>query len=111
MKTILLIDDDKLFHESFRATIESESIQCLFAKNAKEAIEQVKTGKPNFIFLDLDLGDEYGLDILQELKSFEVPICILSGTATIRTTIEALKFLDSNIKDIAWVLVKYLSST
>lgn len=92
MKTILLIDDDKLFHESFRATIESDTIQCLFAVNQKEATEQVKIGKPNFIFLDLDLGNEYGLDILQTLKAFEVPICILSGTATIRTTIEALKF-------------------
>jgi len=91
MKHILLIDDDKLFHESFRQTIESDAITCFFATNMAESISQLDKTNIHLIFLDLDLGDEYGLDILKEIRSYQVPVCILSGTATIRTTIEALK--------------------
>jgi DNA-binding NtrC family response regulator len=91
MKNILLIDDDKLFHESFNQTVSSDKISCFFAINQKQAIKQIEKTDIHMIFLDLDLGNEYGLDILENILSYEIPVCILSGTATIRTTIEALK--------------------
>lgn len=91
MKKILLIDDDKLFHESFRVSLESDELRCRFAANSKEAVILLNNEPFNLIFLDLDLGNENGLEIIEKIKSYEIPICILSGTATIKTTIEAMK--------------------
>lgn len=91
MTHILLIDDDKLFHESFRATLESETLRCSFAASKTEALATLAKGDFGLIFLDLDLGDEYGLDLIDDLKTYNIPICILSGTASIHTTVQALK--------------------
>lgn len=91
MKQVLLIDDDKLFHESFRATIETEEIACFFAINSSDARKILEDESIQLIFLDLDLGKEYGLDVIEKLSAFSVPICILSGTASIHTTVKALK--------------------
>ncbi len=88
---ILLIDDDKLFHESFRSTLETNELRCSFAANSKLAFEQLEKNAFQLIFLDLDLGKEYGLDLIEAIKEFNTPICILSGTASIHTTVQALK--------------------
>ena len=91
MKKILLIDDDKMFHQSFDSAISSSELHCLFAENSQNAIKLLEEKSFDLIFLDLDLGNENGLDIIKSINSFETPICILSGTATIRTSIEAMK--------------------
>lgn len=88
---VLLIDDDKQFHASFKSVIESDEVKCFFAANSKQAIEILSKNDINLIFLDLDLGDEKGIDILPELTVFNTPICILSGTATVNITVKALK--------------------
>jgi two-component system, NtrC family, nitrogen regulation response regulator NtrX len=91
MKKILLIDDDKLFHQSFNATFASTALNCFFAENSKKAIELLDKESFHLIFLDLDLGKENGLDVIELIREYERPICILSGTATIQTSIEAMK--------------------
>ncbi|MCB0278274.1 MAG: sigma-54-dependent Fis family transcriptional regulator [Calditrichaeota bacterium] len=91
MTKILLIDDDKLFHETFKAIMASDEVHCDAVANRAEALAYLEKQRPNLIFLDLDLGKEHGLDILKEILVYNVPVCILSGTATIQTTLKAMK--------------------
>ena len=79
----LLIDDHPLVRDAFTRLLlhmyQNSAVE--EATNAREAIALISRGPWDVIFLDIDLPDRSGLDLLPDLRSFapEVPILVVSG--------------------------------
>jgi CheY-like chemotaxis protein len=69
-KKVLLIDDDSDEHLLFQDALESydNSICCITADSYTKAINLIKEGTPDYIFLDFNMPVFNGLASLQEIK-------------------------------------------
>ena len=78
---LLLIDDDKLVLESFKAILRKEAYQVFGVKSGTEALELLKQKKFDLILVDLMMEDMDGLDILKEVKRIDPHVVVGSPTA------------------------------
>jgi len=80
---ILLIDDHALLRAGLRMIIESRMGMVVVgeAENRRESLAAIAQEPPDIILLDLDLGDENGLDLLPELLTAvrDARIILLTG--------------------------------
>jgi PAS domain S-box-containing protein len=79
---ILIVDDDPHIREFLRQFLEAENYKVQEAKNGLDAINQVKTIKPDLIILDVMMPQINGFDVAAILKNNpetrDIPIIILS---------------------------------
>ena len=80
---ILLVDDHALVRTGLRMLIEQRAKFKVVAEaaNAMEAVNSAERDQPDVILLDLDLGDQNGLDIIPKLRTVaeQARILILTG--------------------------------
>ena len=80
---ILMIDDHAVLRAGLRMIIESHMGMTVVgeAENRREALVAIAHMPPDIILLDLDLGDENGLDLLPELLTAapDARIILLTG--------------------------------
>ncbi|MDR2193326.1 MAG: response regulator transcription factor [Treponema sp.] len=76
---ILIVDDHPLFSMGLASLIESRPMYHVVgsAKNCSEAMEIIRENKPHLVVLDLDLGDENGMDLIPAIKAADAGIAIL----------------------------------
>lgn len=76
---ILIIDDEKPINDLIRSYVMKEGFIPFSAYSGKEALELIKTEKPDFIILDIMLPDVEGVDLCMEIrKTNNSPILFLS---------------------------------
>jgi len=80
---ILMIDDHAVLRAGLRMIIESHKGMVVVgeAENRRESLAAIAQEPPDIILLDLDLGDENGLDLLPELLTAvrDARIILLTG--------------------------------
>jgi PAS domain S-box-containing protein len=80
--TILIVDDDPHIREFLRQFLEAEHYQVKEAKNGIDAINQVKTIKPNLIILDVMMPQINGFEVAAVMRNNpetrDIPIIMLS---------------------------------
>ena len=81
---ILIVDDDPDITETMKVVLENSGYKVDCAANGGEAMEQIKTFKPNLIILDVMMSTlEEGITISRELKKDsrykKIPIIIISA--------------------------------
>jgi DNA-binding NarL/FixJ family response regulator len=80
---ILIVDDHLLVRTGLRMLIDNEPDMTVVGQAATraEAITLAKTEQPNLVLLDLDLGNENGLDFLSEFTTTVpgVHVLVLTG--------------------------------
>ncbi|MDR0556509.1 MAG: response regulator transcription factor [Treponema sp.] len=76
---ILIVDDHPLFSMGLASLIGSRPVYHVVgvAKNSAEALKILRSEKPHLVALDLDLGDENGMDLIPAIKAFGADIAIL----------------------------------
>lgn len=81
MNYALIIDDDKWYGQSVANMIKSSKV--IIVNTAEDAIIKINKNIPNMIYLDLNLGTQNGLTVLNELQSWTdtrtIPIVLLSS--------------------------------
>jgi PAS domain S-box-containing protein len=81
-KTILVVDDDAHIRELLRQELESQGYKVREAKDAMDAIAQVKIAPPDLIILDVMMPQINGFEVAAVLKNnpqtMAIPIIILS---------------------------------
>ena len=89
--TILVIDDEESFHRIFHRYLRGYRV--LEAYNGYEAIEMVGKHHIDLIFLDLNLPDVPGLDLLTQLKAErdDVEVIVVTAHSNIKNAVEAVK--------------------
>lgn len=83
---ILIVDDEPnivILMEQALESLEDEGVELLTAKNGVEALEIIKTEKPNLVFLDVMMPKMSGLEVCQvvkhELQMTDVYIIMLTA--------------------------------
>ena len=90
---ILVVDDEKNIQRTMMLALESMGHDGTVAQNGSLAIEELKANKFDVVFLDLKLGQESGLDVLQEIlrASPRTAVIMFTAFASIDTAVEAMR--------------------
>jgi two-component system nitrogen regulation response regulator GlnG len=90
---VLIIDDEKDVHYSFRRLLEKEPLEIQSAESGDEGIRLARKTPPDLIVMDIRMGQQNGLDTLKELRQMNPKQVIIMMTAygTSQTAIEAMK--------------------
>jgi DNA-binding NtrC family response regulator len=90
---VLIIDDEKDVHYSFRRLLEKEPLDILSAESGDEGIRQMRKSHPDLIVMDIRMGQQSGLDTLKEIRQINPRQVVIMMTAygTSQTAIEAMK--------------------
>jgi len=79
---ILLVEDELPFRQIYRDAMHMYGYETFEAEDGQEALEVLKTNKPDLILLDLVLPNKSGFDVLRELKSNDefkhIPVIVYS---------------------------------
>ena len=65
---VLIIEDEQLLNEAYARVLSAANISLLRAYNGKEALEILKSEKPDIILLDLRMPVMDGIEFLKKLK-------------------------------------------
>ncbi|HHW4678870.1 MAG TPA: response regulator transcription factor [Xylella sp.] len=93
LKTGLLIDDDALYLRTLQRSLQRRGVETITATDATGALAAARSTLPNFTLLDLKLGEDSGLALIQQLRAIrsDMRILLVTGYASIATAVEAMK--------------------
>ena len=98
MDRILIVDDEESIRTLLKARFESSGLECLVAKDGKEAIEIAKTKQPSLIILDLMMPGMDGLETYKVLKAYNTTKNIPIIAYTAEKGLDALDIVDFVLK-------------
>jgi len=92
-KAILIVEDDEALASSLGRSFERRGYEVKIATNFKETQAIIKKFHPRYVVVDLKMPGESGLELIKYLHEFDpmMKIVMVTGYASITTTIEAIK--------------------
>ena len=69
---ILIVDDEPHLRSLIQQTLEEledEGVELLTAGNGEEALEQIRTSRPNLVFLDVMMPKVSGFEVCDQVKN------------------------------------------
>ncbi len=92
-RLLLIVEDDAAFARTLKRSFERRDYRVLLAAGVEEARELLKTQSPGYAVVDLKLGTDSGLAVVQALFEHnpQMLIVVLTGFASIVTAVEAIK--------------------
>jgi NtrC-family two-component system response regulator AlgB len=89
----LVIDDDKTFRDATCLIIDSEGHYAEGAGSGALGLTELKEGKFDAVLLDLNLGPENGLDILEQIlkRKPNLPVIIFTAQGSVKLAVEAMR--------------------
>lgn len=93
MDTILLVDDDLFFRETFSSILQGEGYQVECASCGIDGLEMLANGHYSLVITDLIMPDISGFEILSKVRESHptVDVIIITGNANLESAIFALK--------------------
>ncbi|MDN5872288.1 MAG: response regulator transcription factor [Nitrococcus sp.] len=91
--TLLLVDDDPVFCRVLAQALTRRGFQVDVAQSAAQALAAAMRRTPEHAIVDLRLGEDSGLALMQRLLALHgaMRIVVLTGYASIATAVEAVK--------------------
>src|SRR5690242_18186605 len=89
----LVIDDDKTFRDATCLLIDSEGHYAEAAHSGELGLTELKEGKFDAVLLDLNLGAEKGLDVLEQIlkRQPNLPVIIFTAQGSVKNAVEAMR--------------------
>ncbi|HPI41450.1 MAG TPA: response regulator [Pseudobdellovibrionaceae bacterium] len=90
--TLFIIDDEEDILEILKDLLELQNYVVKTFTNAREALAQIKTLKPQVILSDMKMPNMTGLELLKEINKFEpdIPVIFISGYLDKEIIIDAI---------------------
>ena len=92
LRSVLVVDDEVGARESLKMILKND-YEVFSAKDAEEALLQIKMHSPDVILLDIILPDLDGLKVLERIKQNDpdMVVIMITATNTVNTAVEAMK--------------------
>ena len=94
MTRIIVADDDRMFRKAAETTLRRQGYEVTTASDGEEALQLIRSERPDMIVLDLIMPKLQGFDVLTILKqdalTSAIPIIVLSSLAQEQDKQEAL---------------------
>src|SRR5574341_1118893 len=110
---ILVVDDNLNLLEIIKMRLEAADYDVTAVQTAEIAIDAVKSQTYDLAVVDLMLGEQSGISLMEELNKIdpELPVIILTAYDTIETAVEAIQkggftYLRKSIDDLQNLLVQ-----
>jgi two-component system response regulator AtoC len=93
MKSILVIDDNRLIRQTFKTHLTSEGFEVSLAADGGEGVEQFEQIRPDLVILDIHLPVLGGIEVLTRIREIDDKAYVIMITAfdDMKTTVEAMK--------------------
>jgi len=91
--TIVVIEDDPLVNSTIKDILSSKYSRVETFTDANKGIDELHMIAPDLVLLDIFLGDENGLDILEKLRKqgYTMPVIIMTAFSDIKMAVRAMK--------------------
>jgi two-component system, NtrC family, response regulator PilR len=91
-KQIIIVDDDKVILDGFKALLELNGYKVKAVENGKEALEEARRNFYNLALIDFKLPDIEGTGLLREFRLLnpQIKLIIVTGHSTRENAIESL---------------------
>jgi CheY-like chemotaxis protein len=93
MARVLIVDDDALFRDLFKHSLEFEGIDVTTADSGREAVEMIMASPPDVVLLDLKMPGVSGYDIIRWVRNdanyAKIRLIVITGQANARSSAEA----------------------
>jgi two-component system cell cycle response regulator DivK len=84
-KQVLIVEDNELNMKLFNDLLEANGYRTIQTRNGVEAIELVRTHRPDLVLMDIQLPEVSGLDVIQWLKKDDdlkdIPVIAITAFA------------------------------
>src|SRR6266478_190324 len=84
--SVLVVDDDPVVRRMLQLSFESEGFNVLTAGDGLEGLEQIRSGHPDVVVLDIMMPKLDGMKVMRELNADDelkgTPVILLSAKAT-----------------------------
>jgi len=89
----LLVDDDELYARTLQRSLARKGIETEIALDAASALAQARESRPDFALVDLKLGSDSGLGLIEPLRALraDMRILLVTGYASVATAVESIK--------------------
>jgi len=93
VRTVLVIDDDPVILEVLAEYLGSVGLRAVTARGGSQGLDAFTRERPDAVICDLGMPGLGGLEVLSRVRSAAplVPFVVLSGTADVRSAVEALQ--------------------
>lgn len=90
---LLIVDDNVSIFQSLQLNFHDFGYACQWAKNEQETMAALAETPPQAILLDLSLGKEDGLIILEKIRNTlpDCPVIMITGYGTLEAAVKAIK--------------------
>jgi DNA-binding NtrC family response regulator len=90
-KTVLVVDDERSLRLLCRVNLELDGHRVREAATVAEARREIERATPDVILLDIHVGVDDGLELLDEIASLELStrVVLLSGTSEVGPELRA----------------------
>ena len=82
MSRLLIVDDEEDVREFAANFFRKRKLEVMTAASGEEAIEKVKTDKPDLVLLDNRMGGISGIQALAEIRKFDTETKVIMVTGT-----------------------------
>lgn len=81
MDKILIVDDEAAILMLYDEELTEEGYDVTTCSDGSQVLELIRKSKPDIVLLDIMLGDDNGLDVLQEIRNthYELPVVLCSS--------------------------------
>lgn len=93
-KTLLIVEDDDVFRDQLAKVMTARGFVTVSAASLAEAAQAIRRHKPDFVVVDLHLGEtDSGLEVIEALRAQQVPAkaLVLTGYGNTPTAVAAVK--------------------
>jgi CheY-like chemotaxis protein len=93
MKQILIVDDEYLIRYSMSAVFQNKDAEIITSSNGKSALKMLSDRRFDFCFLDIQLPDMSGMDILKMVRQLspQTKVIMMTGSVVDAASLQVIR--------------------
>ena len=81
MYKVLVVEDEINLLELYTSELEDEGYSVIPVKEGKKVLDRIKASEPQVVVLDIRLNDAEGLEVLEQIKNYDLNLPVILNTA------------------------------